>query len=437
MFVASKNHLSLFGPLVGPLVGSLLVSLACGSSTSSTGSGESSDSGTSSDATSESQDSDSTASSEEESGTGDESATQDESGEDTGAGEAEGCDGASLLASDPDPSVRGPWPVGARTVQVDGFNVEVWYPAIVDPASDPAPKVYDVRDQLPPSQQELIPDEDNPWQECDCFADLELDTEHGPYPVVVFIHGTAGYRTQSLTQMTHWASRGFVVAAADYEGLRLAHMLALLCPDAGGTQNLSSDTDAVFAALATAGGELAFLEGALDMTRTAIAGHSAGGGAAAAAADKTGVRVAIPMASTAATVASSTLESTLFMGAMADGVVAYSGTQGGYESNVAPKRLVGIANAGHLAFANLCGMENAEGQDFVEIAEEYGICGAAAAGFLFDCADTLLPEADAMPIVNYATTAVLEEVLHCREDGPDLAEIESVFGDVGEYREQL
>ena len=42
-----------------------------------------------------------------------------------------------------------------------------------------------------------------------------------------------------------------------------------------------------------------------------------------------------------------------------------------------------------------------------------------------------------MPIVNYATTAVLEEVLHCREDGPDLAEIESVFGDVGEYREQL
>jgi predicted dienelactone hydrolase len=393
---------------------------------------ESSTSGTTADGTDSSTGDEETTGQETSGGDGDGADTSDTSG--TGSGDAMGCDGVPLLERDMDPSADGPWDVGARTVQVNGFNVEVWYPST---GATGDPKVYDIREQLPPSQQDVIPDEDNPWQECDCYADLEIDAANGPYPLVVFIHGTAGYRTQSLTQMTHWASRGFVVAAADYEGLRLAHMLAILCPDDGGTQNLSGDTDAIIAAIGEAGGDLAFLEGRVDMTRVAIAGHSAGGGAAAGSADKAGVRVVIPMASTDPAVASSTLESTLFMGATADGVVDYSGTQNGYEANVAPKRLVGIENGGHLAFSNLCGMENSSGQDFVEIADQYGICGAAAAGFLFDCADTLLPEADAMPIVNYATTAVLEEVLHCREDGVDLSQIESVFSDVGEYRQEL
>jgi pimeloyl-ACP methyl ester carboxylesterase len=355
----------------------------------------------------------------------------------TGAEEGEGCDGAALLQGDADPSVRGPWTVGARTVMVDGFKVEVWYPAALD--SDPAleEKVYDIREQLPPSEVATIPDEDNPWQPCDCVDGLQIDDEHGPYPLVVFIHGTAGFRTQSLAQMTHWASRGFVVAAADYEGLRLAHLLSLLCPDDGGTQALSADTDAVFSAIGEASGELEFLAGRVDLTRAALVGHSAGGGAAADGADKAGVRVVIPMASSGATVASATLESTLFLGGTGDGVVDYSGTQGAYAMNVAPKRLVGLDNAGHLAFSEMCGLENAAGQDFVEIAEAYDICGASAASFLFDCADTLLPESEAEPVVNYATTAVLEEVLHCKSGGPDLANIESVYPQVAEYLEEL
>ena len=360
-----------------------------------------------------------------------------DTGTGTTAGEAEGCDGVPLLQSDPDPSVAGPWPVGARTVQVDGFNVEIWYPAKIDPASDPIAKRYDIRTQLPDSEMGSIPDEANPWQDCDCFEDLELDGDHGPYPLVVFIHGTAGFRSQSLAQMTHWASRGFVVAAADYEGLRMAHILSVLCPDEGGTQNLSADTDKVFAAVEAASGDLAFLSGHVDTSRTGIAGHSAGGGAAAAGANKLGVQVAIPMASTSPTVDSTTLVSTLFLGGTSDGVVDYSGTQDAYDSNVTAKRLVGLDNAGHLAFSELCGLENEAGQDFVEIANEYGICGAAAAGFLFDCADTLLPEADAEIVVNYATTAVLEEVLHCKSDGPDLADIESVYTQVAEYRQAL
>ena len=135
-----------------------------------------------------------------------------------------GCDGASLLASKQggdDPGVRGPWPVGVQTVTIDGLTTEVWYPAKIGSQAGKAYAQYDIREQLPDKDATKIPDAKNPLQNCDCHRDLPLDTEHGKYPVVLFIHGTAAFRTQSLTQMTHWASRGFVVLSADHPKIRL------------------------------------------------------------------------------------------------------------------------------------------------------------------------------------------------------------------------
>ena len=86
--------------------------------------------------------------------------------------------------------------------------------------------VYDLREHLPKSEQGKISDSKNPWQACSCYRDLPIDEGHGPYPVLVFVHGTAGFRTQSLSQLTHLASRGFVVLAADHPGLMLADILA-------------------------------------------------------------------------------------------------------------------------------------------------------------------------------------------------------------------
>lgn len=43
--------------------------------------------------------------------------------------DAEGCDGTALYESPTEPDLAGPWPVGARTVTVADFQVEVWYPA--------------------------------------------------------------------------------------------------------------------------------------------------------------------------------------------------------------------------------------------------------------------------------------------------------------------
>lgn len=48
---------------------------------------------------------------------------------------------------------------------------------------------------------------------------------HGPYPVVVFAHGFSGFSGQSLPQMTHWASRGFVVVSADHPSVGLRTFL--------------------------------------------------------------------------------------------------------------------------------------------------------------------------------------------------------------------
>jgi hypothetical protein len=350
-------------------------------------------------------------------------------------GDVEGCDGASLYEVPADPAARGPWPVGARTVVLDGVTTEIWYPAAWGSDSGQEPAIYDIRYALPPSEQSKITDDKNPVQECDCYRDLPPDTSHGPYPVVVFIHGTAAWRSQSLTQMAHWASRGFIVVSQDHVGLWLASTLGQVCGGGGGSQDLSGDTDKALAALANPSGDLAFLAGLVDIDNVGISGHSAGGSAAANQATKPGVRVSVPMASGQPVAGAP--ESTLFLGGLADGVVAYSATQNGYANSPAPKRLVGINNAGHLAFSDICEIQNADGQNILEIATEAGVCGAQFAGFLFDCDPNFINPDIANAIINYTSTAVFEQVLKC-VDGPDLfAGIQSTYLAIAEYQEQL
>jgi hypothetical protein len=347
-----------------------------------------------------------------------------------------GCDDASFYEVPADPSERGPWAVGARTIVINGVTTEIWYPAQWGSEAGLDPLTYDIRYALPESEQPKITDDKSPVQLCDCYAELPIDDQNGPYPVVVFIHGTASWRTQSLTQMTHWASRGFIVVSSDHEGLWLRDILAPLCGQMGGSQDLSGDTDVVLNALTFPAGELEFLAGHIDIDRVGISGHSAGANAAANQADKPGIRVSIPMAGSQAVADAPMLESSLLLGGLADGIVSYQSTQDGFAGSPTPKRLVGIENAGHLAFSDICELTNADGQDILEVALEAGVCGAQFAGFLFDCDPNFIDAATSRHIVNYATTAVLEQVLKCVE-GPDLfAEFPSETG-VAEYVEEL
>ena len=83
-----------------------------------------------------------------------------------------------------------------------------------------------------------------------------LDESHGKYPIVLFIHGTAAFRTQSLTQMTHWASRGFVVISADHPKIRLKDALGNLLGVASADQ--PGEGKKLLAAATGASGTLAF-----------------------------------------------------------------------------------------------------------------------------------------------------------------------------------
>jgi dienelactone hydrolase len=343
-----------------------------------------------------------------------------------------GCDGATLLPVSNDTSVRGPWTVGVRTVQVGALRTEVWYPAA--PGSDAGQETarYDIRTALPPAEAAKIPDEDNPWQTCDCYRDLPLDETHGPYPVVVFVHGTASFRHQSLSIVTHWASRGFVVVAADHPGLFLADLLTMACGGTPPPQHLDTDVAALVSAVGTPSGDLAFLAGHVSPTHIGLAGHSAGAGAAASGSALPGVRAVVSLAGAQST--SMAGPTSIFIGGMDDGIAPWNRVLNAWTGSPPSKYLVGIDKARHLSFSDLCSAQNAKGQDLLAIAKEHDVCGAMLAGFLFDCDPGQLDAQRGWQIVNATSTAVLESALQCH----DLAvePIAHTFTEVSQYREE-
>jgi len=328
--------------------------------------------------------------------------------------------------------------VGARTVTIAGLTVEVWYPASPGSEESAAALKYDVRAFLPAAEAPKIPDEKAPVQTCNCFADLPLDEAHGPYPVVVFVHGTAGFRTQSLEITTHWASRGFVVIAADHPGLYLGDLITSLpiCDGDAPAQDLEADIAAIVAALGETTGDLAFLDGRIDLAHLGMSGHSAGGGAIEGQSDL--AEVSIPMAA-GGVAPGSALKSALVLGALEDMVVDYGNQVDGYEGTVSPtKRLVGLSPGGHLTFSSLCAITNAEGQDIVTIGTEADVCGLALAGALFDCDASYMPAERGWQIIKDATSAALEETLQCDPGASEaLATLAARYEEVAELREQL
>jgi hypothetical protein len=345
----------------------------------------------------------------------------------------EGCAGAKLLTTGTDPGARGAWPVGARTVTIAGLTTEVWYPAVIGSQAGKDRVKYDIREHLPDADAQKIPDADNPLQDCDCHRDLPLDEAHGPYPVVLFIHGTAAFRTQSLTQMTHWASRGFVVISADHPKIQLKDALTNLLGT--GMADQVGDAKKILASVAALdGGPLAFLSGHLDATRLAVSGHSAGGGAAASFAAQ--AQVIIPMAAGGTKAGT---PSTLILGGQADTIAAYSQQQMGYQSSPTKKRLVGLSNAGHLAFSDLCFLGRDKG-GILQIAKDHGVNvnPLVATPAQDGCKPGQLAAEEGWKIVDSTTSAALEETLMCNGAmTAALSATKATFVSVGDYQEAL
>jgi hypothetical protein len=355
----------------------------------------------------------------------------------------DGCDGQKLYKVPDDTGALGPWPVGVKTIKVPvgstQLTAEIWYPAKFGSNAGMEKVTYDLRDWLPPEDQGKVPDSDNKSPVCECYRDLPIDTDHGPYPGIVYVHGLGSFRIASLTTMELWASRGFIVVAADHPGDFLTDYLASFggCTGSGLVDpgDMSTEAAGEFAALTGETGDFAFLGTALDKTRLGMGGHSLGGQATADSAGNTqNVQIAITLAPLGGgtLTGSQNLKSALQITGTADGVTGYSTTW--YPVAQTPiKRMIGILGAGHIDVSDLCKDKNDAGLRSIDVANKDGVCGAAAISGLAQCGDDPASEEQAPLIVGYATTAALEETLHCQDRTAAFDMLQSKFSTVSTF----
>ncbi len=367
------------------------------------------------------------------------------------------CSGANMLSVPDDYAALGPYPVASRYVYVTNpntprtnryynkpFRVQILYPTTAAAVAGMAKReltIDDIRWYLPDVQEGNntpptyatdwyeLPDEDLYDNDREDSHFLPIDSTHGPYPVIFMVHGTSSSTTSHYTLIGHWASRGFVVVMADYHGINMRDMLE-------STMTFSShreiqDTRFLVNQVKAQSGVFAMLRGHIDIDRMGIAGHSWGGSVAGQMAGTPGIRVSIPLASIGVS-PSDEIETALVMGAKTDHVLNYQiDTVAGYEATRARKRLVGIPDAGHMAFADVC--------DIVLLAEMYGVkLDAFVKAMATDGCNApddrnpqYIDQLLSREIMKYATTAAFEETLQCSANaGAALDNIKSYFSNV-------
>lgn len=316
---------------------------------------------------------------------------------DGGGGTTNACDDIQLRAIPVDTSSTGPWCVGSRKTTVSGLVTQIWYPAVPGSEAGKSKDWINTREYIPESN----PDPDDPKFQMNAYDGLALDTAYGPYPVIVFVHGTGSFRTASHRLFTHWASRGFIVICADNPGIMLGDIMegglaALATADqAGDTRNLLS-------AVRSESNGLEFLAGHMATDRIGLAGHSAGGMAVSQLGNEEGVKVIITMAS-GGVGAGSNVTSALIMGGLEDGVAIPFVVRRGYASTNVKKRLVLIPDAGHNVFLSTCEMT-------VDTDIDLGGLEAIAND---GCGPEYMDPDLSTPIVQFASAAVFEETLLC------------------------
>ncbi|MGH7788083.1 MAG: alpha/beta hydrolase family protein [Candidatus Binatia bacterium] len=241
-----------------------------------------------------------------------------------------------------DPRRPGPYGAGVRVVPMvkDSVNMPgtdrlldtvVWYPAAPDAA--PIDTVYDA------------------------VLDAPLNMAGGPYPVLMFSHGSCGYAAQSTFLMPVIASHGFVVIAPPHPGNTLAEFPTCGTPAAQGAAVQERPADIAFALdqmLAANQDAGSPFFGALDPERIGMSGHSFGGLTTyvSIARDRR-YKVAMPMAPAVLGTPVVDIPSLSMLGEI-DSRVNNAAVRATYENASLPKFKVEIGDAGHYAFSDAC-----------------------------------------------------------------------------------
>jgi dienelactone hydrolase len=181
-----------------------------------------------------------------------------------------------------DPFIRGPHPVGVRSVAVTDTSrdrtlpIEVWYPASAAHAGEDlalaTQDTYNVLPIMPETTQEAVRD----------AAPAEAR-----FPLVAFSHGFGGHRRQTTHFCIHLASHGYAVVAVDHVGNTIAEMMQTMgqmgsasSPDAFALIDsfiANRPSDVSFSIDCVLDGSAGGLGDRIDGDRVGMTGHSFGG----------------------------------------------------------------------------------------------------------------------------------------------------------------
>ena len=255
----------------------------------------------------------------------------------------------------------GPYAAGVTTISLGDRDMEVWYP--VDPAETAGidRDEYFIRDFVGEAFDDLLDPSVDPPFETDAFRDVPAETAAGPYPLVLFSHGFAGFRLTTTFLTTHLASWGFVVIAPDYLERGLASVLGDSVPGSRSDRVVADEAISAAAIANATPGSL--LEGIVDSSEVFPIGHSAGGGTSMRLLTRADVNAVIPMASGISEL--SLIQgnaprlprgkAVTFIAGRQDGIAAVANARTGFTYTPGPRRLIELDRAGHNnAFTELC-----------------------------------------------------------------------------------
>jgi dienelactone hydrolase len=320
---------------------------------------------------------------------------------------------------------RGPHPVGTLSFALaDGRRVVAWYPAAPDAADQPK-ETFDIASLLSPELQAQIAPELRPQYELDAHPGADPAAD-GPYPVVLFSHGYAGFPEQSADLTSQLASWGFVVVAPDHVERSLSGLLGTAAAGVDPLEDPAVLTASLDAAAADAERAGSPLQDLLDLENVAVVGHSAGARAAyltATADERVDAFIAYSVGLTGGPDAGAVEPPPtpdvpgMVMIGEADGIIPADTSRAVYDAMAAPKHLVEIADAGHLVFSDLCLIGRDQG-GLVGLVAEAGLdlpeslLGLASDG----CEDDALLPSDAFGAINHFSVAFLRYSLGIDEE---------------------
>lgn len=246
--------------------------------------------------------------------------------------------------------------VGVMSVEVDGLDVEVWYPAMAD-AGAPTEEVA-FEDVLSESILDRLGDPELPRIPTGTVRDASL--LGGGYPAILFSHGFGGTRQQSVTLTTHLAAQGFVVVAADHRGRSLMDFVPCVFtdpPEDGCDLALNDPAPDELVALADwldadAAGLLPIVDPSAGY---GLFGHSAGGGSTVTVGNDDERFIALAPMAGGGEITRSDVAVQRWAGTC-DGIVPAASSLAAHEASASGAYLE-LLGAGHLAFSDLCALD--------------------------------------------------------------------------------